>query len=318
MKSLTVFLLSFFFFGALAGQEFSDPVQYFDFLNHQHNQLASKNLEYVQYSVHSDDVQEVEAKRVEVINELGKAILKVGTLPPYEKDDGMRAELLTVLKVYLESFEIEFTEINMLKSKSSDSFESMQEYLNAQDAAEKNLARAADQYQKSQREFAERHNIKLLEAEENSEINQINKVNAYYRVIFMKYFRISKLNAAFTDAMNEKDSENMEKSRLKLLQASREELKKLQLFPDFNGDTQFRDAGIALVTFYKDLAEAEYKKMVNIMGKAELTQADVDTYNSVINLINSQTGTLTNTYNNALNTLLRNNVPKPAIATQRI
>lgn len=54
------------------------------------------------------------------------------------------------------------------------------------------------------------------------------------------------------------------------------------------------------------------------MGKAELTQEDVDTYNSVINLINSQTGTLTNAYNNALNTLLRNNVPKPAIATQRI
>ena len=193
MKSLITFLISFSFLGGLCAQQFSDPVQYFDYLNNQHNQLVSKNLEYVQHSVHSEDVQEIETKRMEVIKQLGKAILKVGTLPAYEQDDVMRKELLTVLKVYLESFEIEFTEINMLKIQSSDSYEAMQTYLDAQDAAEKKLAKAADQYQKAQRAFAERHNIRLLQAEENSEIDQINKVNAYYRVIFIKYFKISKL-----------------------------------------------------------------------------------------------------------------------------
>ncbi|KAA3630913.1 MAG: hypothetical protein DWQ02_17170 [Bacteroidetes bacterium] len=318
MKSFSVFLLSFCFIGILSAQEFSAPVDYFDYLNNQHNQLVVKNLEYVQHSVHSEDVQEVEAKRIEVIEQLGKTILKVGTLPPYGEDDSIRKELLTVLKSYLESFEIEFTEINILKSKSSESYEAMQEYLDAQDAAEKKLAKAADQYQKAQREFAERHNIKLLEAEENSEINQINKVNAYYRVVFMKYFRISKLNAAFTDAMNARDVENMKIFRLKLLTAAREELKKLQLFPDFNGNTRFRDSGIEIVKFHKELAEEDYQKMVNIMGKEEISQEDVNTYNAIINRINNKVAELTNIYNNELNNLLRSNVPKPAIATKRI
>lgn len=318
MKSLSVLFFSLCFVGMLSAQEFSTPVEYFDYLNNQHNQLVVKNLEYVQHSVHSEDVLEVEAKRVEVIEQLGKAILKVGTLPPFKEDDSIRKELLTVLKSYLESFEIEFTEINILKSKSSESYESMQEYLDAQDAAEKKLARAADQYQKAQREFAQRNNIKLLEAEENSEINQINKVNAYYRVVFMKYFRISKLNAAFTDAMNVRDAENMKISRLKLLTAAREELKKLQLFPDFNGNTQFRDSGIDLIKFHKELAENDYLKMINIMGKEEISQEDVDTYNTIINRINNKVNELTNIYNNELNNLLRSNVPKPAIATKRI
>ncbi len=318
MKSLSALIFSFCFIGLLSAQEFSSPVEYFDYLNNQHNQLVVKNLEYVQHSVHSEDVQEIEAKRIEVIDQLGKAILKVGTLPPYGEDDSIRKELLTVLKSYLESFEIEFTEINILKSKSSESYESMQEYLDAQDAAEKKLASAADKYQEAQRAFAERNNIKLLEAEENSEINQINKVNAYYRVVFMKYFRISKLNAAFTDAMNARDAENMQISRLKLLNAAREELKKLQLFPDFNGNTQFRDSGIEIIKFHKDLAENDYLKMVNIMGKEEISQEDVNTYNTIINRINSKVAELTNIYNNELNNLLRSNVPKPAIATKRI
>jgi hypothetical protein len=318
MKSLTLFFLSIYFVGSLTAQEFSTPVQYFDYLNNEHNQLAAKNLEYVQYSVHSEDVQEVESKRMEVIDQLGKAILKVGTLPPYKEDDTMRKELLTVLKMYLESFEIEFTEINMLKSESSESYESMQKYLEAQDVAEKKLAKAADQFQAAQREFAQKNNIKLIQAEENSEINQINKVNAYYRVVFMKYFRISKLNAAFTDAMNEKDVDNMQKARLQLLEATREELKKLRLFPDFNGDTEFRQAGINYVEFHKDLAEGDYNKMITIMKKENVSQEDVDTYNEIINRINTKTNDLNNAYNNALNNLLRNNVPKPAIATQRI
>lgn len=318
MKSVTLFFLNICIVFSLSAQEFSTPVQYFDYLNNQHNQLVAKNLEYVQYSVHSEDVAEVESKRLEVLDQLGKAILKVGTLPPYKEDDSMRKELLTVLKMYMESFEIEFTEINILKSESSESYEAMQKYLDAQDMAEKKLAKAADQYQESQREFAQRHNIRLLEAEENSEINQINKVNAYYRVIFMKYFRISKLNAAFTDAMNNKDADNMHKSRLQLLDAAKEELKKLKLFPDYNGDTQFRDAGIAYISFHKELAEKDFMTMIEIMRKENVSQEDVNTYNEIINRINVKSNELTNTYNNALNNLLRNNVPKPAIATQRI
>ncbi len=318
MKSILTLLFSVIAFSSLFSQEFSDPVQYFDYLNNQHNQLVAKNLEYVQHSVHNDDVQEVEAKRMEVIQQLGKAILKVGTLPDFEEEDAMKEELLAVLKQYLESFEIEFTEINILKARSSDSYEAMHEYFEAQDAAEKKLAQAADKYQKSQRVFAAKHNIRLLPAEENSEINQINKVNAYYRVVFMKHFRVSKLNASFTDAMNMKDFESMQKYRLKLLNACQEELKNLQLFPDFKGNTEFRDTGIEMIKFYKDLAEDKYSTMIRIFKKDQKSQEDVDTYNEVINAINNNTGKLMNDYNNALNNLLRSNVPKPAIATQRI
>lgn len=318
MKYTFALITSFLIIGNLFSQEFDGPVQYFDYLNQQHGQLIMKNLDYVQHSVHSEDLQEIETKRIDVINQLGEAILKVGTIPTYKTDTNMKQELLAVLKVYLESFEMEYSELNLLKSKSSESYEAMEEYLNAQDAAEKKLAAAADRYQKAQKEFAKNNNIRLLEAEENSEINQINQVNAYYRVVFMKYFRVSKLNASFTDAMNEKDTQNMEKIRVQLLNASKEELKKLQLFPDFKGNTSFREAGKDILIFYRDLAETRYKKMVNILKKNDLNQADVDAYNETINHINNNTGQLINKYNETLNELLRSNVPKPAIATKRI
>lgn len=318
MKQLIFLLLTLSTFGLLHAQDFTNPLQYFDYLNQQHAELGGKNLEYVQHSVHNENIQEVEGKRIEVLKQLGRAVIRVGVLPSYEGDDAMRLELMKVLKVYLESFEIEFSEINMLKSKSSESFEAMQKYLDAQDAAEKKLAKAADKYLQAQKAFAERHSIKLVEAEGNSEIDQINQVNAYYRVIFMKYFKISKLNAAFSDALNEKDTKAMEKSRLILLSAAKYELKKLQLFPSFKGDAQYRDAATEVVKFYKIMAGDGYKKMTIISAKEELTNEDVDTYNQVITLLNVKSTELINAYNNALNQLLRNNVPKPAIATQRI
>ncbi len=302
----------------LMGQEFADPVQYFDYLNNEHAGIVNKNLEYVQYSVHSDDYNEVEQKRLDLIKQLAQAIIKVATLPAYEGDSGMRDEMQEVLKLYLESYEIEFSEINTLKRESKDSFEAMERYLEAQDAAEKKIADAAERFQDAQRAFAKSHNITLLEGAKNTEIEQINHVNAYYRAVFLKYFRVSKQHSEVSEAMQAKEAEQMDKARLKLQQIAQSELKILKLMPDFNGNTAYRDGAVAILEFYLGLAQDGYKKVVNILKKEQLTQEDVDVYNQVIEHYNINATRLINEYNQALDQLLKNNVPKPSIQTKRI
>ncbi len=299
-------------------QEFSDPVQYFDYLNNEHAAIVNKNLEYVQYSVHSDDYNEVEQKRLELIKQLAQAIVKVAALPAYEDDAGMRNEMEEVLKLYLESYEIEFSEINDLKRESKESFEAMERYLEAQDAAEKKIADAAERFQDAQRAFAKKHYITLLEGEKNTEIEQINQVNAYYRAVFLKYFKVSKQHSEVSEAMQAREAEQMDKARLKLQQITQSELKILRLMPDFNGDTAYRDGAIAILEFYQDLAQNGYKKVVDVLKKEQLTQEDVDVYNEVIENYNTNATRLINEYNQALDQLLKNNVPKPSIRTKRI
>ncbi|GJM36271.1 MAG: hypothetical protein DHS20C18_52720 [Saprospiraceae bacterium] len=319
MKFVPFFLLLFSIgWQTTTAQEFTDPVKYFDYLNNEHAAIVSKNLEYVQYSVHSDDYAEVEGKRIDLIKQLAQAIVKVAALPSFEEDGNMRNEMSEVLKLYLESYEIEFSEINDLKRESKESFETMERYLAAQDAAEKKIADAAERFQEAQRVFAKKHHITLLEGEKNSEIEQINQVNAYYRAIFLKYFKVSKQHSELSDAMQAKEIDRMEKARIKLIQDAQAELKILKLMPDFNGDSGYRVGAIAILDFYKGLAEDGYKKVVEILRKEQLTQEDVDTYNGVIEHYNESVTRLINEYNQALDQLLKNNVPKPSIRTKRI
>lgn len=313
-----LFFLSFSY--AVSAQQFDNPIDYFDFINEQHSQLSAKNLEYIQYAVHSGNVNVVEQKRVEVVKQLAQAVISVAALPAYEGDDGMRQKLADVLEVYLESFEIELSELNILKDKSLASFEAMEQYFEAQAAVEKKMGDAGDSFMESQHAFAKRHNIILQQAEENSTIAQINKVNDYYRAVFLRYFKITKLNAAFMDNMETKDATLLEKNRLELAKEAAIEIKKLTHFPAFKGDTEFRDAALDLLKYYQKLAKKDYQVLVMVTkkGDAQLTQKDVDAFNKVVSDYNTQVQAKTNAYNRALDNLLKNNVPKPGIQTKRL
>lgn len=315
---IVVFLLLSNF--SLRAQQFSSPIEYFDYINEQHMALSQKNLEYLQYSVHSDDLQLIEEKRFAIIKQLAEAVIRIGQLPPYDGDAAMKDEMLKVLEMYISSFEVEYKDINHLKARSLESFEAMEEYLAAEDAAEKKLAEAAELFRTAQEHFAQKHNIQLKFAEENSEIAQINKLNDYYRSIFLRQFKVSKLDAIFWDAVEKKDPKEMEKARLSLLSAAKSESKKLSSFPAFNDNTSFRDAAKDKINFLESLAEKNYKTIITVTTKPQeqLTQEDVDEYNNTINTYNQKNQEYTDKYNSEMDKLFKANIPRPGVETRKI
>jgi hypothetical protein len=318
MKNVILAALVILCAGAAASAQTVDPVKYFEFLNNEHVAIVSKSLEYVQHSVHSDDASGVERKRVELINQIGVATANVNNRPSDKATAQLKADMLSVLNAYKEAFRNEFSTLLQLKMESDNSFEAMQKYLDAQDAVEKKLAAAADRFLQAQKEFAKKNNILLVESDRNSEINQINRLNNYHRAVFLRYFRLSKRNAAVLDAMSKQDVKLMEKERVLLLEESKRELKSLQLMPAFNGDTEFRDAVVNLASFFKDMAENDFAKVVAALRKKEMTQEDVDAYNKAVDRFNNESGVLLDNYNQTSDKLFKKNVPKPAIETKQI
>lgn len=299
----------------ISAQSNDAPVKYLDALNNEHGQIINKNMEYIQHAVHNDNWQAVEEKRQEVIAQIEASQKRISALPPYEDDATMRDEMLEVLKMYSNSFKIEFNEVNLLKRDSKESYEAMEKYFQAQDAGEKKLAEAASRFEKAMEVFAQKHNIRLVANQENSEIDQLNKLNAYHRKVFLKTFKISKQNNAFMDAMNKKEKEEMKKLRAALIKDAKTELKILKAMPDFNGDTHFRDTAIEMIEFYQKLATDGYKILVEVNSKSqsELTQEDVDRFNEVITTYNTQIPNIQAKYNQAASQLMRKNVPKPRV-----
>ena len=191
MKNLTFVLLSLSFLAFANAQSFTEnPIDYFIHLNKQHTKFGDKNLEYLQYSVHSEDISLIEEKRKEVIQRLNAAIAQVARYPTYEGDDAMRSELMAVLRVYIESFKGEFNDLNKLKANRYDSFEAMQQYFDARDMAEQKLVKASERYIKAQETFAKKHELILHNGKNELQINRIHQVHDYQRLIFMRYFKV--------------------------------------------------------------------------------------------------------------------------------
>jgi len=299
----------------LCAQEGSEALRYLEQINAEHNAVTGRNLEYIQYSVHVEDYAEVEKKRLEVLRQMDETIKRTAAIPAFKGNASMRDEMLATVKSYRESFNIEFNELNLLKKESKESFEAMEAYMKAQDEAEKKLGQVSTRFYAAQKAFAKDNNIRLVEAEENSEIEQINQVNAYHRAIFLKYFKVSKHNALFMDALAKEDAKGMERARMLLSNDADAALLVLRKMPAFRGDVAYRDATIKMIEFYDQLADDGYQKITLIRRKKELTQEDVDTFNGVIEYYNSNADLFLRNYHDALDQLLRNNVPKPPTST---
>jgi len=298
-----------------AQQTIDNPITYFDFFNQEHSALAQKNMEYLQYAVHSDDLTVIAEKRLALLAQVQQSQAKMEQLPDFARDAGLKATMVEVLQTYEALFEVGFQEVEALKLSAQDGFNQMEKYLAAQTAAEQQMAGASAKLLAAQQQFAKANNIQLqMEPGSVTEAQQLNALNEYQRNIFLRSFRVSKLNAQFLLAMEQEGAENLEQIRQQLLQANSEEIPQLKKVADYNGDTAYRDAVVAQLEILQALAKDDYPALVKVKTKGDqLTQEDVNAYNTAISKVNTELNPATEKINVALQNLLRKNVPKPAL-----
>ncbi|MEL6971553.1 MAG: hypothetical protein AAFO02_15415 [Bacteroidota bacterium] len=298
-----------------AQQTLNNPIGYFDFFNQQHNVLAQKNMEYLQYAIHSDDIRVIAEKRLALLEQVQSTQEQVNQVPQFDNDAGLKATMTEVLSTYEELFDIGFQQVENLKVESQESFAQMERYLAAQTAAEKRMAEASARLLAAQKRFAQANRISLMEdGESTTQAEQLNALNEYQRDIFLRSFRLGKMNANFMVTMEKGTGEELENIRQAMVKAANEELPVLKVKPDFKGDAAYRDANVEQLEIIKNLAENDYPAIVNAVKKGgQLTQADVNAYNQAISKVNTLLNPIAEKVNIALQNLLRTNVPKPAL-----
>lgn len=314
MQKLILALLTVCLTSAVYAQaDGNEAVRYFDFFNQAHAAISQRNMDYLQHAVHTDDDRVVAAKRTAVVEQIAAAKQQIGSLPPYSGDAGLKAAMEKVLANYDNLLNTTLPEVEILKEGAKESFLKMEAYLKAQDAAEKSMARSAEEFILAQRKYAKANSIELIEAEENSEIDQINAVNAYYRQLYLIQFKFTKPNAEFLDGLYQEDAEAMKAARVNLLKTCRAELPRLRAIGDFKGNTAYRDAIIEQAEWLEQVAQKEYLDLLRGTDKAtELTNEIVDSYNAAAGRVSAEYGASVDKANAAAQQLMRDNVPKPS------
>lgn len=313
MRSLFLLFCQILFISIhLQGQNTSleKPAEYNNFIVEEQNKLILKIIEYNISSLHNDNYEENNQKRLDIIRQLNASIERLKALAPFNGDSRLRDEALSVFKIYKEAYDIEFNEVNLLRKDRTGSFEAMEKYFKAQNNVEEKLKSAGVQFMNAQKAFAKKFNTTLKENDTKNQLEDIVKVNQYSRNIFLEYFRVSAIDEVFLSALNNQQSYLMDEKRKEIIQATEISLQKIYSVIPFKSDSIYKDKAIELLQYHKNLAEKEYKELVLIIQKKDnLTQKDIDQYNLIVTEINNTSQKMVEELNKENKEMLKRNLP---------
>jgi hypothetical protein len=293
---------------------FKNAGDYNNFIMKEMTATVRKNFEYISFSVHSEEYDQLEAKRSDVVREINKSKESIRKMPPLEGDTRLRDVSVEVLEEYKNAFELDYKSIIGLKRKSKDSYESMEIYFEAQDKAEEKVNKATEKLRKAQHVYAEKNNMKVVDTKSDDSLEvkmkRVVAVNNYWRGIFLDYFKVSKEYDMLWDILPQQKASAISRQREQVLKTIDQIVPKLKALPDFNKDVEYRDQTIAIVEYYRKAASEDFQRIIEVLGKKSLQQKDVDEINGIINKCNADHERLTYNWNLASQDLFRKNVDK--------
>jgi hypothetical protein len=277
-------------------------------------EAVQKNFEYLSFVVHSEAYDQMDEKRKEVVRKIIESKEKVSQMPPLDGDVRLRDESIEVLNEYKNAFDLDYKHIIGLKRKSKDSFDAMKEYFKAEDEAEEKLNKATQKLRKAQRIYASKNNMTVVDGKSDDELERkmarAKATNVYWRSVFIEYFKVSEAYDLMWESLNQRRAAAIDNERHKVVKVADATLPEIAAIPAFNGDTEFRDQTIAIIEYYRQVAEVQFGKITEHLKRPELTQPDIDAINSIINQCNADHERLAYNWNMASQELFRKNVEK--------
>jgi hypothetical protein len=279
--------------------------EYFENLNVRSGELSDKYLSYIAAVAHSRRAKKMEKRRMELIEEIKKNLADVGRMKPYKDDPSLRDAYKKYWDLLLKVFTKDYEKIVNMEEIAEQSYDDMEAYMMARKQASKILESAQKEVSITNKDFAARNNIRLIESDGKRKeiLEKTDIVMTYYDDIYLIYFKSYKQESFLLKAVNSNDVNAAEQNRLTLVKFAKEGLAKLDTMKSFQGDASLVQSCRKMLTFYKQEAEgnmvkqldyfvkrAEFdkaRKAMDAIPAAKRTQADVDNYNKAVNEINA-------------------------------
>lgn len=287
-----------------AAQSFETAGEYLDYINKANAELTSKYLVYISAVSHGKSARKVEKRRMEVINSINETRYNIQGMPPWKGDRSFKDTTVSYLKLLYTVFNEDYGKIVNMEEIAEQSYDAMEAYMLAQEKAYEKLHEAADKQFETQKQFAAKNNINLIdntsETERKSRI--VSEVMKHCNQVYLIFFKPYKQEAYLSDAITKKNVVSIEQNINALKKFAEEGLQKLKDLRGYENDGSLIAACRNLLVFYKSeagkgpqitdyfLKEEEFnkiKKQFDSKPNSKRTQQDVDQYNNAVNNINA-------------------------------
>lgn len=310
-----VFLLLLSTIGSLA-QEFKTPVDYLNFIGKEQDQISRSMWKYTTTAAHSKSVRRIETIRKQLIKNIEVASKKIANLSQgYKGDLEFRDKTLNYLSISAKNINEDYSKIIDMQEVAEKSYDDMEAYLLARDLVNNKLSDEHEKVANSQKDFAAKYNITLTESD--SELSKKMKISdeviTYHTAIYLTFFKANYAENNLTAAIDERNLGKIQQSASSLLQYVDEGLAKLQTVTSFKNDASFLNITKKSLEFYKKEVEVfvpkvisylmyddkfqNAKKVLDSKSKNDLTQIEVDNFNTMVAQLNKEVVI----FNNAIN-----------------
>jgi len=311
---IILFVLLFINFQAFSQKQFTSPVEYNNYIIEKHNEIMGKYLVYIKTSVHSENDNKIDKKLADMIDEYTSVIKDLKAITPIAEDKAgfLNAEI-SALTTQKEVFENDYKNINSLGTLSTNSYEDMKNYYDAQDVASNKIKTSIELIDTKQNEFATDNGFTLTTSSKSKlseQLSIVSEVSAYSKNIYLQYFRVYKPVSLLFEALNNKMYDVADSLNKEIILTATASIDSLNKMTTFKGNSTLKAKAKTLITYYKTSAETQFNQVIAISQKKDLTQVDVDKYNKIIETYNTKSQTYSNDYMTAYDTFMKTYIPE--------
>ena len=285
----------------LPAQDFTDPLQYLDYIGKANEALTQKYLVYLSFMSHGKNARKVEKRRTELLNAISDTRFSVAGMPPFKGDRSFRDTTVIYLKLLNSVFNEDYGKIVNMEEIAEQSYDLMEAYMLAKEKANEKLEAASQRQHEVQKKFAVTHNINLIENtdEMSAKMKTADLVMKHYQEVYLIFFKSYKQEAYLMDAVNNKNINGVEQNMNSLQTFSEDGLAKLKELKAYNNDESLIVACRNMLNFYLAeiktmnsltdffLKEENFTKLKKKFDASKKTQKDVDEFNKAVNDVNA-------------------------------
>ena len=299
MKNTMLFCAIFFLNFLFASGE--NPVEYMNQIGEHYKEISKKTWEYTSALAKDKNTRKIDKKRTALLDEIKSAMNQVKKMSAFNGDISLRDTVFAFLELNYIVLNEDYAKIADLEEIAEQSYDMMEAYLTLQDVANEKLSSAGERLSQTEKDFAKRNDVTLIEGDETkltARLRKASKMWKYYNEVYLIFFKSYLLEGQMLNAINENDMNAAEQIRNSLAQTAATGLKDVSSKQAFEGDNSLILAAKEILKFYQKEAEKDIVTILDFqlkkehfekvnesfqkLGKKERTQTAIDEYNKAV------------------------------------
>lgn len=252
----------------------NDPLSLYNEVVKEYNSFTANKLELAYASLQGQDSDQLNPFVQKLLDSLTQSIKRLENYEVPTEALGFKTQTLQSFYLFQEVFMNDFPKLLPMRQGRFESLKKLAKYFEAEEEVDQKIFTAEQAFLQTQSQYVSQHKLNPQvsrdgSVEQGKALARVDSYKRYSRDIYLQYFDIAKLNTDFWNRYDEQDLINADLKRQEILLRSKRVMNRIKKLPNFDGESGYKDAVLAVLDTYYAHSKKEYKHLIYIQDKIE-------------------------------------------------